>query len=121
MSSATLSPAEAPPSDVMFSLASGYWVSQAEGVLMTIHFSTPQRSLITPTHMLIVFLFVVGALLLVGFYVAPRYLGATSTSTATPSEAPVSQRLEPLTQTLRSHCAVTGTWLATPIRPRSLP
>jgi hypothetical protein len=32
MSSATLSPAEAPPADVMFSLASGYWVSQAVGV-----------------------------------------------------------------------------------------
>ena len=32
MSSATLSPAETPPSDMMFSLASGYWVSQAVGV-----------------------------------------------------------------------------------------
>ena len=75
---------------------------------MTIHLSAPHRPLIDPTHLFGLALLVLGALLVVGLFLAPQPVGVASTSPAASSEAPVSQRLAPLVPTPPSDCAVTG-------------
>src|SRR5438105_540280 len=79
-----------------------------EIVLMTVQLSAPHRPLINWTQLLTLALLVIGTLLVVGLYMATLQAGVTSTSAATASEAPVSQRLTPPAETPRSDCAVTG-------------